>query len=98
MDDIVQNPVKHFAKIVNRFQRLIIFTKLSILDIWQCSEYVSEPCVCLITLKMYFDSELNYQKTLEQGVNSSVVLIANSEQNLMAWVIFGKEWKRTSFP
>ena len=36
-----QSQIELFAKIVNGFQPLIIFTKSSILDVWQGSEYAS---------------------------------------------------------
>ena len=34
--------MEHFAKTVNGFKLLIIFPKMSILDVWQSFEYTSD--------------------------------------------------------
>ena len=49
----IKNPVKHlkmeyFAKTVNDIQPLTIFAKLSLLVVWQGSEYTSELWICKI--------------------------------------------------
>ena len=41
-DDVTKSKVEWFVKIVNGFYQLTLFTKLSILDIWQGFEYVFE--------------------------------------------------------
>ena len=51
--------MERFAKIVNGYQLLTIFTKRSILDIWQGSEYASSIMTYLFIFDLMIQFGLN---------------------------------------